>query len=103
VISELMKHRFNQGLASNLYFWRNNTGEEVDVLIEQGEQLMPVEIKSSQTFHSDFLAGLTKWAKYAGATALPAQLVYGGDLSMTRQGVAVHGWRDMQNVPGGKP
>jgi predicted AAA+ superfamily ATPase len=99
VISELMKHRFNQGLASNLYFWRNNTGEEVDVLIEHGEQLMPVEIKSSQTFHSDFLTGLTKWAKYAGATALPAQLVYGGDLSMTRQGVAVHGWRDMQNVP----
>ena len=102
VISELMKYRFNQGLASNLYFWRNNTGEEVDVLIEQGEQLMPVEIKSSQTFHSDFLTGLTKWAKYAGATALPAQLVYGGDLSMTRQGVAVHGWRDMQNVPPGK-
>jgi predicted AAA+ superfamily ATPase len=99
VISELMKYRFNQGLASNLYFWRNNTGEEVDVLIEQGEQLMPVEIKSSQTFHSDFLTGLTKWAKYAGATALPAHLVYGGDLSMTRQGVAVHGWRDMQNAP----
>lgn len=99
VISELMKYRFNQGLASNLYFWRNNTGEEVDVLIEQGEQLMPVEIKSSQTFHPDFLTGLTKWAKYAAATALPAQLVYGGDLSMTRQGVAVHGWRDMQNVP----
>lgn len=101
VISELMKHRFNQGLGSNLYFWRNNTGEEVDVLIEQGEQLMPVEIKSSHTFHSDFLTGLTKWAKYAGATALPAQLVYGGDLSMTRQGVAVHGWRDMQNLPMG--
>lgn len=100
VISELMKYRFNQGLASNLYFWRNNTGEEVDVLIEQGERLMPVEIKSSQTFHSDFLTGLTKWDKYAGTTALPAQLVYGGDLSMTRQGVAVHGWRDMQNVPG---
>jgi hypothetical protein len=46
--------------------------------------------------------GLTKWAKYAGAAALPAQLVYGGDLSMTRQGVEVHGWRDMQNVSVGK-
>lgn len=101
VISELLKHRFNQGLASKLYFWRNNTGEEVDVLIEQGEQLMPVEIKSSHTFHSDFLAGLTKWAQYAGATSLPAQLVYGGDRSMTCQGVVVHGWSDMQNLPVG--
>jgi hypothetical protein len=45
---------------------------------------------------------LTKWAKYAGVAALPAQLVYGGDLSMTRQGVAVYGWRDMQNVSVGK-
>jgi len=30
VISELLKRRFNQGLPSNLYFWRNNTGDEVD-------------------------------------------------------------------------
>jgi hypothetical protein len=96
VISELMKHRFNQGLSSNLYFWRNNTGQEVDVLIEQGEQLVPIEIKSSQTFHTDFLTGLTKWTTYAGATALPAQLVYGGDVSMVRNGVAVHGWRNLQ-------
>ncbi len=96
VISELMKHRFNQGLVSNLYFWRNNTGQEVDVLIERGAQMMPVEIKSSQTFHTDFLTGLTKWTGYADAAALPAQLVYGGDVSMVRNGVAVHGWRNLQ-------
>jgi len=100
VISELLKQRFNQGLPANLYFWRNNTGEEVDVVVEQGEQLMPVEVKSGQTFHADFLSGLTKWARYAGDTALPAHLVYGGDSSMTRSGVAVHGWRNIQEVFG---
>lgn len=57
VISELLKRRYNQGLPSNLYFRRNNTGDEVDLVIEQGEQLIPVEIKSSQTFNTDFLAG----------------------------------------------
>ncbi|NDE74058.1 MAG: ATP-binding protein, partial [Betaproteobacteria bacterium] len=55
VISELLKQRFNQGLPSNLYFWRNNTGDEVDLLIEQGDFLVPVEIKSGQTFNADFL------------------------------------------------
>lgn len=99
VISELLKARYNQGLDSNLFFWRNNTGQEVDVLIEWGDQLVPVEIKSSQTFHADFLRGLTQWSAYAGAAALPAHLVYGGAASMVRSGVAVHGWRDMQNMP----
>jgi predicted AAA+ superfamily ATPase len=96
VISELQKNRFNQGLASNLYFWRNNTGEEVDVLIEQGETLMPVEIKSGQTFNPDFLTGLHKWARYAGPVAQPAHLVYGGAGNMTRSGVSVHSWRELQ-------
>ncbi|MBA3057095.1 MAG: ATP-binding protein [Gammaproteobacteria bacterium] len=97
VISELLKRRYNQGLASNLYFWRNNTGEEVDLVLEQGEKLLPLEIKSGQTFNKDYLSGLNKWARYAGDTALPAHLVYGGDDSFTRSGVAVHSWR---NIPG---
>lgn len=33
VISELLKSRFNQGQPPNLYFWRNNLGTEIDVLI----------------------------------------------------------------------
>lgn len=98
VISELMKHRFNQGLAANLYFWRNNLGLEVDVLIEHGQRLTPVEVKSGQTFHGDFLLGLQRWAAYAGSTAEPGHLVYGGDVSMTRQSVAVHAWRELHNL-----
>ena len=99
VISELLKRRYNQGLPSNLYFWRNNTGEEVDVVIEHGEKLMPVEIKSSQTFDKSYVSGLNKWAHYAGDAALPAQLVYGGDENMTRGSVAVHSWKNIQDLP----
>ncbi|MEY4268673.1 MAG: hypothetical protein RIS90_3208 [Pseudomonadota bacterium] len=98
VISELLKQRFNRGMPSNLSFWRNNTGEEVDLLIEHGDLLMPVEIKSGQTFNTDFLTGLTKWTRYAGTTALPARLVYGGDDTMSRQGVEVRSWRNLQDL-----
>lgn len=93
VVSELLKQRYNQGLASNLYFWRNNTGDEVDVVIEQGEKLMPIEIKSGQTFNTDFLAGINKWIKIAGDTALTPQLIYGGSENMTRNGVEVRSWQ----------
>ena len=95
VVSELLKQRYNQGLASNLYFWRNNTGDEVDVVIEQGEQLMPMEIKSGQTFNSDFLTGINKWMKIAGDAALTPQLVYGGNENMTRNGVEVRSWKQI--------
>ena len=95
VVSELLKQRYNQGLASNLYFWRNNTGDEVDVVIEQGEQLMPMEIKSGQTFNADFLTGVNKWMKIAGDAALTPQLVYGGSENMTRNGVEVRSWKQI--------
>ncbi len=95
VIAEFMKHRLNQGLASNLYFWRNSTGEEVDLVLEVGERLQPVEIKSGQTFHADFLAGLQKWERYAGTTSLAPHLIYGGETSMLRSGVSVQSWRDL--------
>lgn len=100
VISEMLKRRYNQGLAANLYFWRNNTGDEVDLVLEQGDKLLPIEIKSGQTFNSDFLTGLNKWVRYAGDVASPAHLVYGGDTQMTRGGVVVHGWQDLRSLPG---
>lgn len=99
VVGEFLKRRFNQGLASNLFFWRNNTGDAIDLLIEHGALLMPVEIKSAQTFTPAFLAGPAKWAAYAGDKALPAHLVYGGDEVMARSGVTVHGWRRLQDSP----
>lgn len=96
VVSEMMKQRFNQGLALNLYFWRNNTGDEVDVVIGQGEKLMPVEIKSGQTYNSDFVTGINKWMKFAGETSMTPQLVYGGNDNMSRNGVEVQSWKNIQ-------
>ena len=93
VISELLKHRFNAGLSANLYFWRNNIGDEIDVIIEQGSKLQPVEIKSGQTIAPQFLSGLNKWMGIAGESALPPQLIYGGTESMTRNGVHILSWR----------
>lgn len=98
VVSELLKQRYNQGLPSNLYFWRNNTGDEVDVVIEQGEKLMPIEIKSGQTFNADFLTGINKWMKIAGDVALMPQLVYGGSENMTRNGVELRSWKQIKSI-----
>jgi hypothetical protein len=49
VVAELLKARFASGLGSNLFFWRDRSGHEVDLLVEQGATLTPVEIKSGRT------------------------------------------------------
>ena len=93
VISELLKQRFNAGLSANLYFWRNNIGDEIDVIVEQGNKLQAIEIKSAQTIAPQFMSGLNKWVAIAGEAALPPQLIYGGMETMTRNGVQILSWQ----------
>lgn len=95
VVNEFLKRRYNQGLPSNLHFWRDNIGTEVDLVLEEGAQLFPAEIKSGRTISDDFFAGLRKWGKYAGKRSGAPALVYGGDESYMRSGVHVISWRDL--------
>lgn len=93
VLSELIKGRFNRGLPSNLYFWRDRSGTEVDILIEQGELLFPVEIKSGKTLTTDYFAGLKKWLAIADDVAGSARLVYAGDQEQRGTKFEVLPWR----------
>ncbi|WP_419593338.1 ATP-binding protein [Thiolapillus sp.] len=92
VISELLKARYNAGETSNLYFWRDRSGHEVDLLIDHGTHLSPLEIKSGQTINRDYFKGLEFWKKLAGESAGRAWLVYGGDTPQTRSDVTVLPW-----------
>lgn len=94
VMAELMKARLNRGERPNLHFWRDSNGNEVDVIVEQGTRLMPVEIKSGRTVTPDSFAGLEKWSALAGDVALTPTLVHGGEESFQHKGVRVVGWRE---------
>jgi len=63
IIVELLKQRFNRGLKSNLSFWRDNVGHEIDLLMQNGVTLTPVEIKAGQTVTNDYFKGLEFWEK----------------------------------------
>ena len=54
IVAELMKFRLNCGEQPGLYFWRDSNGIEVDVIIEHGRHLIPIEIKSGKTVARDF-------------------------------------------------
>ena len=97
VISELLKARYNAGEASNLYFWRDRSGHEVDLLIDHGTYLSPLEIKSGQTINKDYFKGLEFWRKLSGETAEKAWLVYGGDSRQARSDVTVLPWHEINS------
>ena len=93
VVSEALKAYYHKGEVPRLYFWRDSIGHEVDLLIDHGQILTPVEIKSGQTINEDFFKGLAYWRTLPGQNDCPAALVYGGDQSYTRRQVEVMSWR----------
>ena len=95
VVGEYLKARFNRGLPSNLYFWRDNIGNEIDLVVENGARLDPVEVKSGQTVSEDWFAGLRRWGGYAGTAGGAPRLLFGGEDSYTRAGIKVGGWREL--------
>ncbi len=97
-VSELLKARFNQALSSNLYFWRDHVGNEIDILIESDNKLIPLEVKSGETFNSDFLKGLNYWMELAAQKAGEPWLLYGGTQSQTRNNVRVISWKEIQKL-----
>jgi uncharacterized protein len=97
IISELLKARYNAGETSNLYFWRDRSGHEVDLLIDHGTHLSPLEIKSGQTINQDYFKGLNFWRKLTGETAGQAWLVYGGDARQSRSDVTILPWYDINS------
>ena len=98
IVSELLKEGFNKGLARDIYFWRDNTGNEIDALIEKAGSLIPVEIKSGQTIARDYFAGINKWLAIAGAAAGSPYVIYGGDDGQKRLGIEVLPWRNITKL-----
>ena len=95
-VSELTKARFNAGRPSDIYFWRDNTGHEIDILFEDAEgKLQAVEVKSGATFVSEWADAARKWQRQTGAEAAVPWILYGGDQSYTRQDVRLISWREL--------
>lgn len=95
VVTELLKSYYHRGLAPDLYFWRDVTGHEIDVLIEQGDRQLPLEIKSGQTVSGDFFKELKYWRTLTNTPDASAVLLYGGGESYVRNGAAVTSWQHL--------
>ena len=92
MVSELLKERFNAGATDNLYYWRDKTGNEVDVLMDAAGKLTAIELKAGETVSSDFFNGLEYFSSLH-KKRIQQLLVYGGKQEQKRSnGTVVRPW-----------
>ena len=80
VVSEMMKEKYNSGKLPKLFFYRENSGREVDIVEEQGTALYLYEVKASKTFSKDFRKNLEYMKKTLTNIEIKDSIVvYDGD------------------------
>ncbi len=97
IMSDLLKTQFNLGIQNRLYFWRDNVGHELDGLIDNGNKLHPIEIKSGQTITPDYFKGINYWEQISKETG--GTVFYGGNIPQKRSsGIEILPWYECQKA-----
>ena len=100
MVTETIKHFWSHGRNAPLYFFRDNIGNEVDLLIEKARQVAAIEIKAGQTVNSDWFKGLEYLKRVMGKTVLSRHLVYAGKEEYVREGTQVLSFRGVSGMVG---
>ncbi len=97
VVIEALKARLNAGKEPELYFYRDNKGNEVDLLFRQNRQLIPIEIKSAMTFNPEFAKGIAQFQKIA-SSAQKGHIIYAGNLTPELSHASVLHFTDVDHI-----
>ncbi len=95
IVSEFLKNRYNHVKKSNLYFFRDHVGNEVDLILDYGHELVSVEIKSSASFHSEYLSGLNYYQKLAGTKNTRRILIYSGETYSSDAQTSIYSYKNL--------
>lgn len=102
VASEVLKARLHRGLSPSLFHLRETRGVELDLIVEAAREVMAVEVKSGATVAPDYAAQYSDFEDRASRAASHLEpvrrLVYGGEASQQRSGIAVVSWHDIQDI-----
>jgi predicted AAA+ superfamily ATPase len=78
VVAELFKIFTQRGEEPALYYWRTAAGSEVDVVIETQDQLIPIEIKQTETARPEMAKELLAFQQDFKSKAGPGYVIHPG-------------------------
>ena len=97
VVSEFVKNQQYLSDKPGLYYWRDKTGREIDLIIEKSNECIPVEIKSGKTIQNSYFKNLKYWQNLTDTKN--AMLVYSGEQEQKRSnGIAIKNWKNVFKV-----
>jgi len=82
VLSEIVKTLTHRGQDPQVYFWRTSAGNEVDIVIDTGGKLVPIEVKLSATPRPAMAASIKAFREDFGAKAMPGYVVHPGKVRL---------------------
>ena len=93
VICNVQKCFLNRGKQPTIYFYRDSNGNEVDLLIKNKEKYDLIEIKSSETFNTEFLKGIKSFEKEFPNLTGQKYVIYNGEDKGEINGVNILNYR----------
>ncbi len=82
VLLEIVKAFVNRGEEPQIHFWRTSAGVEVDLVVEAGGKLIPIEVKLSATPRPAMASGIRAFQEDLGEKAGPGLVVHPGDVRL---------------------
>lgn len=98
IISEIKKSLYNNGREPKCYFWRDKTGNGIDLIIEKTDSLLSIEIKSGQTVTNDWYKNLNYFSSISKGVSKENLIIYGEDNDQLRSSGKIISWKNMTAV-----
>ena len=96
IIIEYLKNSFHAGRRPNIFFWRDKSGHEIDILLEQDNILTPIEIKSGKTINTDYFKNIKYWNKISEKDT-NSIVIYCGE-EQKRQKTRIINWQNLDTL-----
>jgi hypothetical protein len=78
MIAEYVKRMYHKNSLQDIWFWRDSSGHEVDMVVQEGLTINLIEIKATQTIMADLFKGLQYFEQNSKKENLTKSLVYAG-------------------------
>lgn len=96
VILDIYKRKLNSLSTSKLYYFRDSSGSEVDLLIDKGSELLPIEIKASATFNSEYLKNIKYFNELSEGSL--GYFIYSGEKKTNVAGFEILNYANISNL-----
>jgi predicted AAA+ superfamily ATPase len=94
VVNELLKEYANAGKEEQLYFYRDKSGREIDIIRMQAQYLQAFEVKSAMSTNSDFFKQLRFLKNLLPKRVNRSAVIYDGEIEADKDIEGLYNFRN---------